>query len=38
MEGIVPQLILPLLTTIIVGLFMEYIVGIVILAITDGVI
>lgn len=37
MEGIVPQLILPLLTTIIVGLFMEYIVGIVILAITDGV-
>lgn len=37
MEGIVPQMILPLLTTIIVGLFMEYIVGIAILALTDGV-
>ncbi|MDQ9828216.1 hypothetical protein RFX70_05175, partial [Acinetobacter baumannii] len=37
MEGIVPQLILPLLTTIIVGLFMEYVVGIGILALTDGV-
>ncbi len=37
MEGIVPQLILPLLTTIIVGLFMEYVLGVAILALTDGI-
>lgn len=37
MEGIVPQMILPLLTTIIVGIFMEYVIGIPILAITDGI-
>lgn len=36
-EGIVPQMILPLLTTIIVGLFMEYVVSIPILALTNGV-
>ncbi|MBU2701258.1 PTS system fructose-specific IIC component [Sporomusaceae bacterium BoRhaA] len=36
-EGIVPQMILPLLTTIIVGLFMEYIVGVPIIALTDGI-
>lgn len=37
MEGIVPQLILPLLTTVIVGLLMEYIIGIPIIALTDGI-
>ncbi len=37
MEGIVPQMILPLLTTAIVGVFMEYVVGIPILALTSGV-
>lgn len=36
-EGLVPQMILPLLTTIIVGLFMEYIVGIPIIALTNGI-
>lgn len=37
MEGIVPQLILPLLSTIIVGLFMQYVVGVPILLLTDGI-
>lgn len=36
-EGIVPQMILPLLSTIIVGIFMEYVVSIPILGITNGV-
>lgn len=37
MEGIVPQLILPLISTVIVGLLMEYLIGIPIIALTDGV-
>lgn len=37
MEGIVPQMILPLLTTILVGVFMQYVVGVPILVLTDGI-
>lgn len=37
MEGLVPQLILPLSATLIVGLIMQYIVGVPIIALTDGV-
>ena len=36
-EGIVPQMILPLLTTLIVGLLMEFAIGIPILWLTEGV-
>jgi PTS system fructose-specific IIC component len=36
-EGLVPQMILPLLSTILVGVFMEYVVGIPIIALTDGI-
>lgn len=36
-EGLVPQMILPLLATILVGVFMEYVLGIPIIALTDGI-
>jgi fructose PTS system EIIBC or EIIC component len=36
-EGLVPQMILPLLATILVGIFMEYVVGLPIIALTDGI-
>jgi len=36
-QGIVPQMILPLLATILVGLFMEYVLGVPIIALTDGI-
>lgn len=37
MEGLVPQLILPLLSTLIVGLLMQYVIGIPIIALTDAI-
>lgn len=37
MEGLVPQLILPLLSTAIVGLLMQYIIGVPIIALTNGI-